>query len=60
MCHGVTRRRWDALRTVSCGAKFDVELIGLRSSVSMRWPRVVWWLAAVGGSGDGDCDDGYT
>lgn len=46
-CHGVTRRRWDALRTVSCGAKFDVELIGLRSSVSMRWPKVVWWLPAL-------------
>lgn len=46
-CHGVTCRRWDALRTVSCGAKFDVELIGLRSSVSMRWPKVVWWLAVL-------------
>lgn len=37
----MTRRRSDALRTVSCGVKFDVELIGLRSAVSMRWPTVV-------------------
>lgn len=47
MCHGVTCRRWDELRTVSCGAKFDVELIGLGSSVSMSWPKVVWWSAAL-------------
>jgi len=50
----VTRRRWDALQTVSCGAKFDVELIGPRSSVSMRWSTLVM-VAGVDGDSDGGC-----